>query len=128
MANIFNGTPHNICIFSKDDASYVASQRKYILSDGATPILVIAPSGVLLSAKTQNAPTPTIDYGVPVVGAVQFTAYDDTPNGFDLYVVSNMYRSAVQALGGYTDNLATVSDTVYSKDIKPIGCLCLAVG
>jgi hypothetical protein len=126
---IFNGTPHNICIYSKDDAKFDASQRKYILSsDGSTPILVIHPSGNLLSAKTQNAPTPTIDYGVPVVGAVQFVAYDDTPDGYDLYIVSNMYRSAVQSLGGYTDNLATVSVTVYSKEIKPVGCLALAVG
>ena len=128
MVNIYNATPHNISVYSKVDATYVASQRKYILTDGAAPILVIPPSGTLLSAKTQNAPTPTIDYGVPVVGAVQFTAYDDTPDGYDLYIVSNLYRSAVQSLGGYTDNLATVCDTVYSKDIKPVGCLSLAVG
>jgi hypothetical protein len=62
------------------------------------------------------------------VGAVVFTSYDDTPDGYDLYIVSNMYRSAVQSLGGYTDKLATVSDTVYSNDIKPCGCLSLAVG
>ena len=128
MTKIFNGTPHNICVYSKDDATYVSSQRKYILSSDATPILVIPPSGVLLNAKTENCTAPTIDYGVPVVGAVVFTAYDDMPDGYDLYIVSNMYRSAVQSLGGYTDNLATVSDTVYSKEIKPVGCLALAVG
>ena len=125
---IFNGTPHSICIYAKVDATYVASQRKYILSDGAVPILVIPPSGSLLNAKTQNAPTPDTDYGIPIVGAVQFVTYDDTPEGYDLYIVSNLYRSAVQSLGGYTDNLATVSETVYSTDIKPVGCLCLAVG
>ena len=128
MTNVFNGTPHSICIYAKVDATYVASQRKYIVTDGATPMLVIPPSGNLLNAKTENAPTPDTDYGVPVVGAVQFTAYDDMPEGYDLYVVSNMYRSAVQSLGGFTDNLATVSDTVYSESIKPVGCLCLAVG
>ena len=128
MTNIFNGTPHNICIYAKVDANFDASQRKFILSSDAAPILVIPPSGVLLSAKTENSTAPTIDYGVPVTGAVQFVAYDDTPEGYDLYIVSNMYRSAVQALGGFTDNLATVSDTVYNKDIKPVGCLCLAVG
>ena len=129
MTKIFNGTPHNICIYSKLDATFNVSQRKYILeSDGSTPILVIEPSGVLLSAKTQNAQAPTIDYGVPVVGAVQFTSYDLPPEGYDLYIVSNLYRSAVQALGGDTSKLATVSDTVYTKEIKPIGCLALAVG
>jgi hypothetical protein len=127
--NIFNGTPHNICIFAKEDTTYVSSQRKYILeSDGSTPILVIEPSGNLLSTKTQNAQAPTIDYGVPVVGAVQFTSYDLLPEGYDLYIVSNLYRSAVQALGGDTSKLATVSDTVYNKEIKPVGCLALAVG
>jgi hypothetical protein len=129
MTKIFNGTPHNICIFAKEDTNYVSSQRKYILeSDGSTPILVIPPSGVLLNAKNENAPAPTIDYGVPVVGAVQFTSYDNIPEGYELYIVSNLYRSAVQALGGDTSKLATVSDTVYTKEIKPVGCLALAVG
>ena len=128
MAKIFNGTPHNICVYSKVDAKFDASQRKYILSSDATPILVIPPSGVLLNAKTENAATPTIDYGVPVVGAVVFTAYDDMPDGYDLYIVSNLYRSSVQSLGGDTSKIATVSDTVYSKEIKPVGCLALAVG
>ena len=128
MAKIFNGTPHNICVYSKDDASYIASQRKFIVTDGATPILVIPPSGTLLSAKTENCTAPTINYGVPVVGAVVFTAYDDMPDGYDLYIVSNLYRSSVQSLGGDTSKIATVSDTVYSKEIKPVGCLALAVG
>ncbi len=46
-----------------------------------------------------------------------------------IYIVSNLYRSAVQALGGDTSKFATVTDTVYSAgDIKPCGCLALAIG
>jgi hypothetical protein len=59
-----------------------------------------------------------------------FTGYDSLPEGYDLYVVSNLYRSAVKELGGDTSLLATVDGTVYesAENPKPIGILRLAVG
>jgi spore germination protein YaaH len=129
MTSIYNGTPHQINFYSKSDVEFDASQRKFIAAIGAAPIHTVA-KGTPVNCKTANAPTPIIENcPVPVVGAVQFTSYDALPEGYDIYIVSNLYRSAVQALGGDTSKLATVTDTVYSAtDIKPCGCLALAVG
>jgi len=129
MTSIYNATPHVINFYSKSDVEFDVSQRKYIAAVGATPIYTVA-KGTPVNCKTANAPTPSIENcPVPVVGAVQFTFYDALPEGYDIYIVSNLYRSAVQALGGDTSKLATVTDTVYSTgDIKPCGCLALAVG
>ena len=129
MISIYNATPHQINFYSKSDVEFDISQRKFIAAIGATPIYTL-PKGTPVNCKTANAPTPSIENcPVPVVGAVQFTSYDPLPEGYDIYIVSNLYRSAVQALGGDTSKLATVTDTVYSAgDIKPCGCLALAVG
>ena len=129
MTSIYNATPHSINFYSKSDVEFDVSQRKFIAASGAEPIYTVA-KGVPVNCKTANASTPIIENcAVPVVGAVQFTSYDALPEGYDLYIVSNLYRSAVQALGGDTSKLATVTDTVYSSDnIKPCGCLALAVG
>ncbi|MFN7394215.1 MAG: hypothetical protein ACK5U6_17490 [Pseudanabaena sp.] len=126
--SIYNATPHQINFYSKEDVAFDSSQRKYILNEGSAPTFVVA-SGTPVNAKTANAPTPEAAFEVPVVGAVQFVSVDPLPEGFDLYIVSNLYRSAVQSLGGDTSKLATVTDTVYTNDtIKPCGCLALAVG
>jgi hypothetical protein len=129
MTSIYNATPHQINFFSKKDVESDVTQRKLIAAIGATPIYTVA-KGTPVNCKTANAPTPSFqNCPVPVVGAVQFTSYDALPEGYDLYIVSNLYRSAVQALGGDTSKLATVTDTVYSAgDIKPCGCLALAAG
>ena len=126
---IYNATPHRIELYNKSDVEFDVAQRKYIAAVGVEPIYTVA-KGVPVNCKTANAPTPVIENcPVPVVGAVQFTSYDALPEGYDIYIVSNLYRSAVQALGGDTSKLATVTDTVYSAgDIKPCGCLALAVG
>lgn len=130
MTSIYNATAHAINFYDKSDVEFDISQRKYISAVGATPIYSVAKGILPANCKTVNAPTPSIENcPVPVVGAVQFTGYDELPEGYDLYIVSNFYRSAVQALGGDTSKLATVTDTVYSAgDIKPCGCLALAVG
>ncbi len=129
MTSIYNATPHQINFYSKKDVESDVAQRKLIAAIGAEPIYTVS-RGLPVNCKTANSPTPAIENcPVPVVGAVQFTSYDALPEGYDLYIVSNLYRSAVQALGGDTSKLATVTDTVYSAaDIKPCGCLALAVG
>ncbi|QIW88590.1 hypothetical protein [Pseudanabaena phage PA-SR01] len=129
MTTIYNATPHQINFFPKEDVQFDVTQRKFIAAVGATPIYTIE-KGTPVNCKTANAPTPVIENcPVSVVGAVQFVSYDPLPEGYDIYIVSNLYRSAVQALGGDTSKLATVTDTVYSAgDVKPCGCLALAVG
>ena len=60
---------------------------------------------------------------------VKFDSVDDLPQGFDFYVVSNLFRAACLELGVDTSKLAVVDSVVYDeKGIKPIGCLNLAIG
>ncbi len=130
MLKIYNGTQHNIVFYSKDDCTSIENGRKLILNEGAEPIFTIEP-GTNLNCTKSNADAPTLDSSVPLVGAVIFTDADELPNGYDLYVVSNLYRSAVKELGGDTSKLATVSGTVYkgqANEYKPCGCTELAVG
>lgn len=129
MTSIYNATPHPINFYNKPDVEFDVSQRKFIAAVGAKPFYTVE-KGVKCDCQTINAPASVLqNCPAPVVGAVQFTSYDALPDGYDLYIVSNLYRSAVQALGGDTSKLATVTDTVYSAgDIKPCGCLALAVG
>jgi len=44
-------------------------------------------------------------------------------DGYDLYVVSALYASAVRAQGGDTSKLYTVADPVYTEDGRTVlGC------
>lgn len=128
---IYNGTQHQINLYSINDCYEVQNGRKLVLKSDAHPVLIIE-SGSNLNAIKGNAPLPDIfsTSNLPLVGAVVFTGYDELPDGYDLYIVSNLYRSAVKELGGSTEKLATVNGVVYDdKDaVKPCGCTSLAVG
>ena len=128
---IFNGTQHQINLYSINDCYEVQGGRKLVVQQDAKPVLVIE-SGTNLNAVKGNAPLPDIfsTSELPLVGTVVFTGYDALPEGFDLYIVSNLYRSAVKELGGSTEKLATVNGVIYDdKDaVKPCGCTSLAVG
>jgi len=129
MTNIYNATPHVISVFAETDTTAIQGGRKLILNAGALPLTVIN-AGVPVNCMKQNLPAPDIQSSVPLTGAVVFTAYDSLPAGYDIYVVSNLYRSAVKELGGDTSKLATVDGTVYESEAnpKPVGVLRLAVG
>jgi len=126
---IFNGTPHTIRIFREEDT--FGQGRKLFLEEGAQPLVEI-PSHGTLNAQTENGEVPSAFQGsdIPLVGAVQFTSVDPLPGLYDLYVVSNMYRSAMKELGYSTENLATISQAVYDDpdNPRPVGCRALAVG
>jgi hypothetical protein len=125
---IYNGTSHQINVFGIDQCDQT-DPRKLIIKEGETPVAVI-PAGTNLNASKVNLPAPIGDYGFPVKGAVVFTGHDPLPEGYDLYVVSNLYRSAVKELGGDTSRLATVDGVVYGDrdNPRPCGCLGLAIG
>ena len=127
---IFNGTQHSIHFYSIDNCTSIEGGRKLILGEGAMPYLVVPP-GVNLNCEKENLASPSLNSPIPLTGAVVFTSYDALPEGYDLYIVSNLYRSAVASLGGDTSKLATVSGTVYKGipgEYKPCGCTELAVG
>ena len=128
---IFNGTQHQINLYSINDCYEVQGGRKLVVQQDAKPVLVIE-SGSNLNAVKGNAPLPDQFKGsnLPLVGAVIFSEVELLPHGYDLYIVSNLYRSACVELGLDTDRLATVNGVVYDdKDaVKPCGCTSLAVG
>jgi hypothetical protein len=132
MKEIFNATEHEIVFYSEDDVYPASNGRKFILKERARPIAVI-PAGIALNCKKTNLPAPAFSAGdVPLKGAVVFESCDPLPPDAEgkIVVVSAMYRAACKELGLPTDMLATIDIPVYASqdDIRPVGCLGLAVG
>lgn len=128
--NIFNGTSHAINVFSVADTYPIQGGRKLVVKPGAVPIYVIPSGEVFLDATKENMPAPKLDSPIRLVGAVKFTGRDMLPDGYDLYIVSQIYRAATIELGYDPRKLATVDGTVYETEdaIRPCGCTGLAVG
>jgi hypothetical protein len=84
---IFNGTQHQINVYSMSDCHEVQNGRKLVLNEGVKPVLVIE-AGTNLNAVKGNAELPEQfkGSGLPLVGAVEFTNYDSLPSGYDLYI------------------------------------------
>jgi hypothetical protein len=125
---VFNGTAHQVNIYSIEQCDG-SDPRKLIVGEGETPLYTI-PAGTNLNCVKDNKATPKGDFPFPVKGAVEFTDVDPLPSGYDIYIVSNLYRSAYAELKGDTRKLATVDGVVYSDPAnpRPCGCLGLAVG
>jgi hypothetical protein len=125
---VFNGTEHEINLYRLDQCDQ-ANPRKLIVKQGEKPCFTVPP-GVNLNAQKSNKPAPKGDFPFPVSGAVTFTGHDPLPEDYDVYIVSNLYRSAVKELGGDTSKLGTINGAVYGdKDNpRPCGCLEIAIG
>ena len=127
---IFNGTSHPINFYKIEDCISIQGGRKLIKKEGALPFSFFPP-GQNLNAEKRNKPAPAnVVSQIPIKGAMEFTSVDPLPNNYDLYIVSQLYRSAAKEIHGYTANLATVEGTVYETEdaIRPCGCLSLSVG
>lgn len=128
---IFNGTVHEINLYDKNDVITAQDGRKLILKEGAQLLLRLE-AGTNLNASKGNAELPKHleESNLPLKGRVIFLEHDPVPSGYEIVVVSNLYRSAVKELGGDTSALATVDGVVYKFefDLRPCGCLNLAVG
>jgi len=131
MVKIFNGTMHEVTLYGEGSAYPIQGGRKLILNEGALPVMVIEAGTSNLNCKKGNRPAPELRVeGVTLKGAIEFISYDPLPEGYDLYIVSNLYRSAVKELGGDTSKLCTIDGAVYADETatRPVGCLALAVG
>ena len=133
MTKIFNGTPHSINIV--DNGTFDPPIRKY--TTDKPNVVISIPSNGMLSSDVQSVNLDPISvhgkkiiYGVdlnpinviPVHGK-RFVGVDPLPEGYDIYIVSQMYVSGVVSQGGDVTKLYTVSDPVYSLDGKTIhGC------
>jgi len=129
-AKIYNGTAHTINFYNRTDCYEIQGGRKLIKNTGALPFSIF-PAGTNLSAQTVITSAPTgIVSDIPLSGVTQFVSVDVLPEGYDLYIVSQLYRSAAKETHGYTANLCTVQGTVYEDEtaVRPCGCLSLSVG
>lgn len=123
MKKIYNGTPHSINII--DGSRFDPSIRKYVaegVAEGKEVTVVASiPSNGVISAVIETAEMEPIN-GIPVYGK-KIAGIDPLPEGYDVYVVSALYASAMRQLGGDTSKLYTVADPVYSEDGRTIlGC------
>jgi hypothetical protein len=117
MAKIFNGTPHPINIVA--NAVFQVDIRKYVVPDGIEPqIAASIPSNGVLSAKVDTVDGGNID-GIPVF-TKNIAGCDTLPDGYDIYIVSQLYVSAARACGIDTSKLYTVADPVYTSDGRTI--------
>lgn len=124
---IFNGTAHEITIYSIDDCDQT-DPRRLVLKDGAKPVYTIA-AGKPLNAVKVNKKFPDGDFPFPVAGAVVFESADPIPDA-DVVICSNLYRAACVHLRRDTSRLATIDGAVYDStdSPRPVGCLRLAIG
>jgi hypothetical protein len=129
-AKIYNGTAHTINFYNRTDCYEIQGGRKLVKNPGAQPIALFL-AGTNLSAQTIITSAPAgIITDIPLSGVTQFTSVDPLPEGYDLYIVSQLYRAAAKEVHGYTANLCTVQGTVYENEeaVRPCGCLSLSVG
>lgn len=121
MIRIFNGTPHPVNII--EGSTFDPSIRKYVTTAGkeVTVVASIPNSGVVLSAVIETVEMEPIN-GIPVYGK-KIIGVDPLPEGYDIYIVSALYASAMRQMGEDTSALYTVADPVYSEDGRTIlGC------
>lgn len=125
---IFNGTQHQINFYQEEQCD-TTNPRKLIVLEGEEAMYIVS-AGTNLNCQKANMPAPSGAFPFPVTGAVTFKGVDPLPEGYDIYIVSQLYRAACVALGQDTTQLATVNGVVYSdKDNpRPCGCLGLAIG
>jgi hypothetical protein len=112
---IFNGTPHPINIVNA--ALYDKNIRKYIAPSNAEVVMSIPSDGVL-SAQVDTVPGSPVN-GIPVYEK-SISGCDPLPEGYDIYIVSQLYVSAARACGMDTSKLYTVADPVYTPDGRTI--------
>ncbi len=122
---IFNGTPHNIVVFAKDNVEYIPEIRKYVLKNqNAIPIATI-PSNGMLNAAVDFVETGTID-DIPIFNIVAKNV-DPIPDA-DIVIVSNMYATYAKQFNiAGLERLYTIGNPVYQnrENPRPIGCLGL---
>jgi hypothetical protein len=112
---IFNGTPHAINIV--EGATFNPQNRKFC---GGNVVRVI-PSNGMLNAKMSTIELPSVD-GIPTFGK-SFDGVDALPDGFDIYIVSALFSSAMQKVGADMSKIFTIADPVMSEDGNTfVGC------
>lgn len=98
MYKIFNGTPHSINIIR--EAVFKPEIRKFVVPfEKDVTVIASIPSDGVLSAKIDTIDLPDID-GIPVYGK-SIVGCDPLPEGYDIYIVSALYVSAMRAIDNF---------------------------
>ena len=112
---IFNGTPHDIKIIV--GSTFQSAIRKYTGGE----VTKVFPSNGALNAKIDTVELDPI-YGIPTFGKT-ITGCDTLPEGYDVYIVSVFYATALRTSGANMDKIFIVADPVMSDDGATfIGC------
>lgn len=120
---IYNGTSHEVYLFSTNDVFFDEKTRKNYLKDKITKPFLVIPAGTSnLSAKFAEKKRIGT-YDLPIYNESKVTSVDEIPDGYDLYIVSQLYKNACRQIGNDTSQLITVADPVYNSDSRPVGCL-----
>ena len=112
---IFNGTPHAVTIV--EGATFNPAIRKF---SGGNVVMTI-PSNGMLNAKMNTIELESVN-GIPCFGK-SFEGVDALPEGFDIYIVSALFSSAMQKMGADMSKIYTIADPVMSEDGNTfVGC------
>ena len=122
---VFNGTPHNIVLYSERDVILGENKKYYLADDSPAQKLVIEPNQALRVTYTQTSDSLDVNgFNVCIVKpTVQHI--DPLPEGYDMYIVSVQYLLALRELNLDTSNVYTVGPTVLNKEDKIVGSLHL---
>lgn len=146
VSKIYNGTGKDVNLYKLEDCYYedndnLNNYKKVIVQDHAKPILSI-PTEIQSELKIykQNSKIPDYPFGEyrenhPVLDGIplcikscqDIIAYDNLPQGYNLYLVNYMYRFAVKMLGGETSKLAIPSKLVFDSNCNHCGFTYLSM-
>jgi hypothetical protein len=132
---IYNGTAREINFYALKDTKEIEDGQKLVLKEGAEPIYTLK-KGKKLNCFQDTEESESCFHElhphspVPLIKSPSFVGADAPPEGYDLYVVSQMFRTVCIELETDTIDLACVSGAIYRSkdDFYPCGYLGLAVG
>jgi len=112
----YNGCSHDINLYLAESCTF--SNGKYHLKQGHTPYYIIPYKNCLNAYKDKS------DFAEPFKGLYYFHNYDTFEEGYDFYIVSQMYKEAHFQISGMNNKILVPTDLVYSKN-KVVGCISL---
>jgi hypothetical protein len=128
--SIFNGTSHDVNVYSSKDVTYNPETRKYVINSEECLPIKTYPKNIMLNGKFSEICNPSIeiDNGVNIYDKV-LESLDALPEGFDFYIVSAVYANAYQTHYSpleESDNgnkMLGIHNPVINHQGKIIGCL-----
>ena len=128
---VVNATPHPLHFYSDKNVVFNDKIRKHILEEPREkPVLVIPPSGVVLSVRFRIKKYSKTLQGIPIIKRKVREVDVPPPEWEDkLIIVSSSFARACEQQGvSWLDRLLVVTSPVYKQNgygLMPVGCLHL---